>query len=87
MHRAIIIFAWTAATSGALFAVLKLTMGLRVSEQVEDQGMDVSIVQTHVLSKATSASGDVGLRGHDLAAAMLILPCVCISETDGQTGR
>ena len=28
--------------SGALFMTLKMTMGIRVSEQVEEDGMDVS---------------------------------------------
>jgi Amt family ammonium transporter len=39
---AIAIFAWTAAMSGALFLAIKFTIGIRVAEDVEDLGMDVS---------------------------------------------
>ena len=38
----LVIFVWTAATSGALFFTLKMTMGLRVSEEEEDVGLDKS---------------------------------------------
>jgi Amt family ammonium transporter len=36
------IFAWTAIMSGILFLVIKLTIGLRVPEEIEDVGLDVS---------------------------------------------
>lgn len=39
---AIAIFAWTSFTSSILFLSLKYTIGIRVSEDIEDQGMDVS---------------------------------------------
>ena len=39
---ALVLFTWSAVTSGAVFLALKLTMGIRVSEQVEDEGMDIS---------------------------------------------
>jgi len=39
---AIVIFVWVAGTSGALFMAIKMTMGLRVSELVEEEGMDIS---------------------------------------------
>jgi len=39
---AIVIFLWTAVMSGALFMVIKMTIGIRVPEDVEDAGMDVS---------------------------------------------
>ena len=37
----LIVAAWVLATTGILFAVLKSTMGLRVSEQEEREGLDV----------------------------------------------
>lgn len=39
---AIAIFAWTAVMSGALFMTIKMTIGIRVSEEVEDVGLDIS---------------------------------------------
>jgi Amt family ammonium transporter len=39
---AVVIFAWTAVMAGALFFALKMTIGLRVSEEMEEEGMDVS---------------------------------------------
>jgi Amt family ammonium transporter len=35
------IVGWTAVTAGVLFAVIRLTMGLRVSEEEEIRGMDL----------------------------------------------
>ncbi len=35
------IVGWTAVTSSVLFFILKLTMGLRVSGVIEDEGLDV----------------------------------------------
>ncbi len=35
------VFAWTVVTAGILFTVLKKTVGLRVSEQEELEGLDV----------------------------------------------
>jgi hypothetical protein len=39
---AIVIIAWALASSTALFLGMKYTMGLRVSELIETQGLDVS---------------------------------------------
>ena len=37
----VIVAAWVLITTGILFSVLKATMGLRVSEQEEREGLDV----------------------------------------------
>lgn len=39
---AVVIFIWVAVMSGALFMAIKMTVGIRVSEQIEEDGMDVS---------------------------------------------
>jgi len=39
---AIAIFSWTAIMSGLLFMTIKMTIGIRVSEEVEDVGLDIS---------------------------------------------
>ena len=36
------IFAWTAATAGLTFVVVNLTIGMRVSDEIEDMGLDAS---------------------------------------------
>ena len=39
---AIVIFSWTAVTTGILFKVIDITLGMRVPEEIEDVGMDAS---------------------------------------------
>ncbi len=39
---AIAIFSWTAIMSGLLFMTIKMTIGIRVSEEVEEVGLDIS---------------------------------------------
>jgi len=39
---AIVIFLWVAITSGGMFMLIKVTIGIRVPEEIEDAGMDVS---------------------------------------------
>jgi Amt family ammonium transporter len=36
------IIAWTCATAGATFLIVKAAMGLRVSDEVEQAGLDAS---------------------------------------------
>jgi len=38
----VVIFIWVSTTTGLLFLAIKYTMGIRVSEQIEEEGMDVS---------------------------------------------
>lgn len=50
---AIVIFLWTAVTSGGLFMIIKMTIGIRVPEEIEDAGMDIS---EHGVSNVASNS-------------------------------
>ena len=57
------IFVWTAGTAGLTFVVVNLVVGMRVSEEVEDMGLDVS---EHGAPSATEVFG--GKMGEPAAA-------------------
>ncbi|WXJ88998.1 Ammonia channel [Moorella thermoacetica] len=50
------VFAWTVVTAAILFAILKVTVGLRVSEEEESEGLDI-------YEHGIQAYGDFVLRG------------------------
>ena len=42
LYGAIIIFAWTFIVAGIFWGILKAVMGIRVSDEAEEMGVDVS---------------------------------------------
>ena len=60
---ALIIVAWTVVTSGAMFYAIKMTIGMRVPEFIEREGLDLSEHGGSAYSMVTLMGGDASTNG------------------------